>query len=343
MITLSKIFERERPLIYFFLWNQSDRDGLRRFTGQAIDHNLFIVQPKGQVGSVWYLLEELRKLEYVAVQKIIADPSISERMYEHSISEIRKLLPYARGEKQIGNAEELLWFFQTLTSYWNSMDTIYFRLPDRSDVPENFKTMIQALRAETQHHSDDLAICLVAGFESAFPKLKQYVSVVGPEDIQAISEGHAEKLMPILQARLEEGCFLLDGTVYLLPELEKRLGERGIVLESMYQTNVIEIRGTVAYKGIISGRVRIVRTNADLQKIQTGDIFVSAMTTPDHVSGITKAAALVTDEGGIMCHAAIIARELKIPCIIGTKIATQVLKDGDMIEVDAENGIVRKV
>mgnify|MGYP001564748046 CR=1 FL=1 len=56
-----------------------------------------------------------------------------------------------------------------------------------------------------------------------------------------------------------------------------------------------------------------------------------------------KAAAFVTDEGGILCHAAIVARELKKPCIIGTKIATRVFKDGDMVEVDATKGIVRKI
>ena len=56
-----------------------------------------------------------------------------------------------------------------------------------------------------------------------------------------------------------------------------------------------------------------------------------------------KAAAFVTDGGGILCHAAIMARELKKPCVIGTKIATQVLKDGDLVEVDADKGIVRKI
>jgi len=55
------------------------------------------------------------------------------------------------------------------------------------------------------------------------------------------------------------------------------------------------------------------------------------------------AKAFVTDEGGIVCHAAIIARELKVPCIIGTKFATQIFKDGDMVEVDADKGIVKKI
>lgn len=65
------------------------------------------------------------------------------------------------------------------------------------------------------------------------------------------------------------------------------------------------------------------------------------MTTPDFVPAMKKAAAVITDEGGITCHAAIMSRELGIPCVIGTKIATKVLRDGDLVEVDAEKGVVR--
>ena len=67
------------------------------------------------------------------------------------------------------------------------------------------------------------------------------------------------------------------------------------------------------------------------------------MTDPRYVPAMKKAAAIVTDEGGITCHAAIVSRELKKPCIIGTKIATKVLKDGDEVEVDAEKGVVKKI
>ena len=65
------------------------------------------------------------------------------------------------------------------------------------------------------------------------------------------------------------------------------------------------------------------------------------MTRPEFMPALKKAAAIITDEGGITCHAAIVARELKKPCIIGTKIATKVLKDGMMVEVDADKGVVK--
>ena len=76
-------------------------------------------------------------------------------------------------------------------------------------------------------------------------------------------------------------------------------------------------------------------------KFKNKEILVSSMTTPSMVPIMKKAAAFITDEGGITCHAAILAREMKKPCIIGTKVATKALKDGDLVEVDADKGMVR--
>lgn len=73
------------------------------------------------------------------------------------------------------------------------------------------------------------------------------------------------------------------------------------------------------------------------------DILVSFATNPNLMPAIRKAAAIVTDEGGLTCHAAIVSRELGIPCVVGTKIVTQILKDGDKVEVDARKGIVKKL
>ena len=108
-------------------------------------------------------------------------------------------------------------------------------------------------------------------------------------------------------------------------------------------SDVAEIYGTVASSGIAQGVVRVVPhyASASALLMKDGDILVTSMTRPEFVPLMRKAGAIVTNEGGISCHAAIVSRELKKPCIIGTKIATQVLKDGDLVEVDAENGVVR--
>ena len=104
-----------------------------------------------------------------------------------------------------------------------------------------------------------------------------------------------------------------------------------------------QVKGVCAFCGVVRGRVKKVLSMIDLKKINSGDILISVMTFPNFISAMEKASAFVTDEGGVLCHAAIIAREMKKPCIIGTKIATQVFKDGDIVEVDAEKGVVRKI
>ncbi|MDX9893278.1 MAG: PEP-utilizing enzyme [Patescibacteria group bacterium] len=103
------------------------------------------------------------------------------------------------------------------------------------------------------------------------------------------------------------------------------------------------LRGTVASLGQARGKVKIVITQADQAKMNRGDILVSPMTTPRLMSAVKKAGAIVTDEGGLTAHAAIVSREFNIPCIVGTKVATKILNDGDLVEVDAQQGIVRKI
>ena len=103
----------------------------------------------------------------------------------------------------------------------------------------------------------------------------------------------------------------------------------------------IEISGRVAFKGLVTGIVKIVTHPNDVAKVNSGDILVAQMTFPSFISAMQKASAFVTDEGSITCHAAIVAREMKKPCIVGTKNATKVLKDGDLVEVYANNCVVK--
>lgn len=103
------------------------------------------------------------------------------------------------------------------------------------------------------------------------------------------------------------------------------------------------LTGQTAYPGHAIGRVRLLRSANDLAEVQQGEILVTTMTLPDYYSALHRAAAYVTDEGGVTSHAAITARELKKPCVIATKVATKILKTGDLVEVDAERGVVRRL
>ncbi len=102
-----------------------------------------------------------------------------------------------------------------------------------------------------------------------------------------------------------------------------------------------ELKGQIASKGVVRGRVRIILDAKKINQFKEGEILVTKMTSPDYTIGLKKAIGIITDEGGITCHAAIISRELGIPCIIGTKIATKILKNKDIVEINANSGIIK--
>ncbi len=102
-----------------------------------------------------------------------------------------------------------------------------------------------------------------------------------------------------------------------------------------------ELRGKSAYPGKVRGRVRVVLNPSEIENLEKGTVLVTGMTRPEYLHLFKDAVAVITDAGGVLSHAAITARELKKPCIIGTERATSVLHDGDMVEVDAGAGTVR--
>ncbi len=102
----------------------------------------------------------------------------------------------------------------------------------------------------------------------------------------------------------------------------------------------ILLKGETASAGVYSGRVRMVHDPSELGKVEKGDVLVTTMTTPDMVPAMQRAGAIITNEGGMTCHAAIVSREMGTPCIVGTEHATEVLKDEEIVTVHATRGIV---
>ena len=103
------------------------------------------------------------------------------------------------------------------------------------------------------------------------------------------------------------------------------------------------LNGQCACPGLARGVAKVINVPADMGKMSAGDILFSHMTSPDLVPAMRKASAIVTDMGGITCHAAIVSRELGIPCVIGTRTATKAFRDGDLVDVDATHGVVRRL
>jgi phosphoenolpyruvate synthase/pyruvate phosphate dikinase len=150
-----------------------------------------------------------------------------------------------------------------------------------------------------------------------------------------------------LKNNIEKGFFVhmtIDGEYkyYFFEEgqniwnlIEKQLNEQDL--------KNLDLKGSIACRGLIKGKVRLILNphSEESKNMKEGEILVTSMTRPEFLPFMKIAGAFITDEGGISSHAAIVAREMKKPCIIGTKIATKVLKDGDLVEVDANLGIVR--
>jgi pyruvate,water dikinase len=130
-----------------------------------------------------------------------------------------------------------------------------------------------------------------------------------------------------------------DGEIYLLQArpittIQKREAKGGLA------SGEIILEGLGASPGVASGKVKIVASMSELDKVLEGDILVTKMTTPDMVPAMKRSAAIVTDEGGLTCHAAIVSRELGTPAVVGTREATRMLQDGTVVTVDGEKGHV---
>lgn len=178
---------------------------------------------------------------------------------------------------------------------------------------KTIKIMVPENKINVQVLTDDQIVTLSAYCK----KIEEYYKT--PQDIEW---GTERGKIYILQSR----------DVTRLEEIKEREGEK--------ITNAPLVKGYGASPGFASGIVRVVKDLSELNKIQKGDVLVTKMTSPDMVPAMEKSTAIVTDEGGATCHAAIVSRELGIPCIVGTTNATNILKDGMKITVDATHGIV---
>jgi phosphohistidine swiveling domain-containing protein len=210
-------------------------------------------------------------------------------------------------------------------------------LQEKAYLVDIFQYMIyyRTHRTDTMNRAQFLVI----------PILKQKAESLGL-NYEQILRCSAEELLDykippisLLEERIKDCTTILDEVAIRC--LTGKESEEIIAYFNEEIGNSKEVKGTVASRGHVKGKVRIILDKKDFHKMEDGDILIASMTTPEMVPIMQKAAAFVTDEGGVTCHAAIISRELKKPCVIGTKIATKVFKDGDMVEVDANLGVVK--
>ncbi len=218
----------------------------------------------------------------------------------------------------------------------------------RWTLPGNIVTIAEAARTQAIMQDDKKCVTTEAHYylhflhQEAGRRLRipwRSLYYASFDEIIAALDGVA---MPDLGARGRHSVILIAGGK--IQPVVGRSAERWI--RSLWHgpaASVSTLRGTPAAQGVITAKVKVVMTLRDIAKVKKGDILVTQMTTPEFIPAMKLAGAFVTDEGGLTSHAAIVARELHKPCVVGTKHATQVFKDGDRVEVDANKGVVRKL
>ncbi|HOX29735.1 MAG TPA: PEP-utilizing enzyme [Candidatus Paceibacterota bacterium] len=170
---------------------------------------------------------------------------------------------------------------------------------------------------------------------------KNYLYRLRPEEIISYSRLKAipDNLSESLKKREKAAIWVKNSRVKIFFGAAAESFEQKKVKINNEAGNIIS--GTPIFQGRVCGRVKVVRSPRDFFKVESGDIVVCGDFSPDFAVLADKISAIVANEGGVMSHAAIVAREMKIPCVAGTKIATKMLKDGDMVEIDSFTGIVK--
>ncbi|TSA45347.1 hypothetical protein D4R52_02655 [bacterium] len=166
----------------------------------------------------------------------------------------------------------------------------------------------------------------------------------GEEIVSALEKGPAESYRAELKQRIINYSLVLENgkiSVHSGKSYQEYLKKES--RSEKVNTKIRELHGQGVSAGKAKGRVKIVWDASEMKKVKRGDILVATSTYPALVPAMEKAGAIVTNEGGLLSHAAIVSRELGIPCVVGTKIGTKVLKDGDLVEVDANKGIVKRI
>lgn len=167
-------------------------------------------------------------------------------------------------------------------------------------------------------------------------RVSELVYLTGDEIVDLL-KGKSKTNKEEIKNRINDYALIEENGKYAL--MSGRQVKRAVI-KVIAETTV---KGTVANRGRATGKAKLVYEVEDIPKVNRGDIIVSPMTHPKLVPAIIKASGIITDFGGMLCHAAIVSREFGIPCVVGTKKATKVFKDNDPIELNAYEGVARKL
>lgn len=331
MNIIPRVYNREFPLLLCEIWGRaySSFFGIKTKT-----FPIYIFVLKNRLVDAYRNPETTIEINNIFLQKINEDEYFIKEFYNRVIIKFEEL--EEMWEREYLNKDELIEFYQKTIDFWEGMyASMYLYYTPKMFSKEVLDLMIK-LRSRIDITGDEATHIIIRSLKKIYPKLGELILYVSFEDLL---NGINEKQ---IRERASKKVIIVNGNIVSEEEFNKIKENYKFELErETFDSSIKEIKGQTAHKGLVKGIVRKLFRRSEVNLVMKGEVLVAPMTIPDFLPAMKKASAFVTDEGGITCHAAIVAREMKKPCIIGTKIATKILKDGDLVEVDANNGIVK--
>lgn len=342
-----KFWTTEYSLLSVWLFGRQYIESCRQELGFGFNKIFFVIE--GDLATIFRSEKDQNAFMDAIIFKINQESKFKDVAFKRLLNACDKLVEYSKmSPKKFLSHDEFSGFLKAHDEFLPYF-LVVFWFPDKLKSMNIAEDKKKKLFQEFEQVRKKI--------ELVYPKLevffqKMFIFVAKKEKIEA-------KLLRMVLPQ-EWSRYIDSGELPKTEVLEKRydfcvikasiknneliLGDAAIKIAKSLKTvqkKVKEAVGMAAFKGVVSGRVRLVFSNKDLLKVKKGDVMVTTMTRPEWLTAMKLAAAYVTDAGGILCHAAIVARELKKPCVIGTKVATEIFHDGDLVEVDADKGMVR--
>lgn len=340
---LERLYTREIPIFAFAYWTEDILNHLGPLLGKKFIHSMLILSEgdKAERAGIYYLNGELVAIFEGLQKKILEKPEFFDTVEKSFISTLKKLGPVLAVLKKKPAKKSFEEFLKKYFEWYYGNLAFMHSVVDLVDVPDSIRKRALTLRGQTQELDADFGKIVRNALEKIYPKYRHLLYYLLPEEFALLETDISPKKEKEILER-KDGWFFLNGKFYAgHNSLQNELKKAGLLLGKKSVETQKEIHGTVAVRGKVQGTVRVIQFKKEIALLKDGEILVTAMTSPDYVSAMKRSGAIVTDEGGMTCHAAIVSRELGKPCVIGTKIATQVLHDGDLVEVDAGKGVVR--
>lgn len=312
--------------------------------GVAFKHNFFIYE-KNAI-TCYQSQKVTERIGGLIDSKIIRRKNFAQELSNELLDRVQKLRKFMRlAPNQLFNRHNFVEFSQQ----WHE-GMVFFVAVTRCGkalVDPKYKSELKLitktrLKSESIFVETDLYLRKFLKLVARKEELKNLdLSVLSYNELFKYIKIGKLPAQPILRSRLSGCGYVYNGKDHFISLTQAHELAKRII--GTYGVKPGFAKGLTAYPGLVRGQVAIVFDPSTAKNFRTGQILVTGMTRPDFLQLMKKAVAIVTDAGGVLSHAAIISREFKKPCIIGTQTVTKAFKDGDMVEVDANKGIVRKI